>query len=134
MTSCTLLSGKGHSGEGYESSAWFNAESRAGVRYQIARISFGRRIELARKIREIGRKLEFLEAGGAGDKLEALVLAAEIDRAYLEWGLTAVEGLAIDGEEATPEALIARGPAELAAEILARIKGECGLNETERKN
>jgi hypothetical protein len=130
MTSCTS-----RSGEGYESSAWFDAESRAGVRYRIARMSFGRRIELARKIREIGRRLEFLEAGdGAGDKLEALVLAAEIDRAYLEWGLTAVEGLAIDGEEATPEVLIARGPAELAVEILARIKSECGLSETERKN
>lgn len=94
-----------------------------------------RRIELARKIREIGRKLEFHEAANdAREKLEAMVLAQEVDRAYLEWGLEAVEGLSIDGEAATPTSLIDRGPAELSAEILARIKSECGLNEDERKN
>ena len=54
----------------------------------MARISVGRRIELARRIREIGRKVEFLEAGqDPREKLEAAVLAAEIDRVYLEWGL-----------------------------------------------
>ena len=73
------------------------------MRYGIGRVSFGRRIELARRIREIGRKAEFLEAGGdVREKLEATVLAAEIDRAYLEWGLIGVEGLEIDGEAATP--------------------------------
>jgi hypothetical protein len=105
------------------------------VRFEIARISFGRRIELARRIREIGRKVEYLEAGSdARDKLEATVLAGEIDRVYLEWGLMTVEGLTIDGEAATPALLIERGPADLAAEILARIKRECGLTEDERKN
>ena len=33
------------------------------MRYEIVRVSFGRRIELARRIREIGRKVEYLEAG-----------------------------------------------------------------------
>jgi hypothetical protein len=61
-------------------------------------------------------------------------LASEIDRVYLEWGLEAVEGLTVDGETATPALLIDRGPAELAAEILARIRSECGLSEDERKN
>jgi len=94
-----------------------------------------RRIELARKIREIGRKVEFLEAGqDPREKLEAMVLAAEIDRAYLEWGLEEIEGLTIDGEPATPVALIEKGPMELAQEILTRIKRECGLSEDERKN
>lgn len=118
----------------YQSSAWFEAESCAGVRYRIARVSVNRRIELAKKVREIGRKLEFLEAGDAREKLEAMVLSGEIERAYLEWALEAVEGLRIDGEAATPSLLLEKGPAALAAEILERIKSECGLNADERKN
>jgi hypothetical protein len=106
-----------------------------GVRYEIVRISFGRRIELARRIREIGRKIEYLEAGtDARETLEATVLAAEIDRVYLEWGLVSVEGLEIDGVAATAESLIDRGPVALAVEILGRIKSECGMSEAERKN
>lgn len=138
MTSCMSPSGKespaaGAAG-GHRSSAWFAAEAMPGVRFRIARISVARRIELARRVREIGRKLEFLEAGDAREKLEAAVLAAEIDRAYLEWGLEEIEGLEIDGEAATPAALIDKGPVGLAEEVLARIKEECGLGEEERKN
>jgi hypothetical protein len=124
-----------HSGKGWESRIWFDAEAMEGVRYEIVRVSFGRRIELARRIREIGRKMEYLEAGSdARETLEATVLAAEIDRAYLEWGLVSVEGLEIDGAVATPETLVDRGPVELAVEILGRIKSECGMTEDERKN
>jgi len=141
--SSTLPSGEGRSGDGVEghaSTAWFDAETRAGVRhpgvrYAIRRVSFGGRIELARRIREIGRKAEYLEASNdVRDKLEATVMGAEIDRAYLEWGLVGVEGLEIDGTAATPESLIDAGPVDLAVEILARIKAECGLTEDERKN
>jgi hypothetical protein len=118
-----------------ESFRWFEAAEYPGVRYRIARISLGRRIELARRVREIGRKLEFFEAGNeARDKLEAAVLQCEIDRAYLEWGLEVVEGLEIDGEAATPELLVERGPLKLAMEILEKIRGECGLKDDERKN
>jgi len=130
MTRCSL-----HSDKHYESAVWFDAEGRPGVRYQVARVSFGGRIELARRIREIGRKTEYLEAGSdVREKLEAAVLRAEIDRAYLEWALTGVEGLEIDGVAATVEMLIEKGPLELATEILRRIKSECGLSEDERKN
>lgn len=119
----------------HESSLWFDAAACGGARYRIARISLGRRIELARRIREIGRKLEYLEAGnGAWEKIEAAVLQTEIDRVYLEWGLEAVEGLDIDGEPATPQTLIERGPLKLAIEILGKIRAECGLTEDERKN
>ncbi|MBV9397575.1 MAG: hypothetical protein JO062_06330 [Bryobacterales bacterium] len=105
------------------------------MRYRIARISLGRRIEFARRVREIGKRLEFLEAGSdAREKLEAAVLQAEIDRAYLEWGLEAVEGLDIDGERATPQMLIERGPLNLSMEILGKIRAECGLTEDEKKN
>ena len=142
MTSCTLHLDKaaaGGPGTSYDSAVWFDAASVAGVRFAVARISLGRRIELARKMREIGRKAEFLEAGGAAqddarERLEAAVIAGEIDSAYLEWGLVAVEGLTIDGAEATPALVIERGPMELAAEALARVQAEWGLSETERKN
>ena len=129
MTSCISLSGR------HDSSAWFDAETYAGVRFRVARISVGRRIELARRIREIGQKVEFLEAGrDPREKLEAAVLGAEIDRVYLEWGLEEIAGLTIDGEQATPGALIEKGPMDLAREILMRIKRECRLSESERKN
>jgi hypothetical protein len=135
MTNCTSRSGEKDAGEKYDSWVWFDSETHAGVRIGIVRVSFGRRIELARRIREIGRKVEYLEAGNdAKEKLEATVLAAEIDRAYLDWGLKGVEGIEIDGLAATPARLIDDGPVELAAEILARIKRECGLTEDERKN
>jgi hypothetical protein len=130
MTNCIS-----HSGEKYESVEWFGSESRRGVRFGIARVSFGRRIELARRIREVGRKAEYLDASGdVKDHLEARVVAAEIDRAYLDWGWVGVEGLEIDGLVATPAAAIDAGPVELAAEVLARIKSECGLKDDERKN
>jgi len=130
MTSCISPSG-----EKYASSVWFDSVARQGVRFGILRVSFGRRIELARRIREIGRRVEFLSAGNdAREKLEAAVLGAEIDRVYLEWGLIGVEGIEIDGVVATAASVIEAGPVELTAEILARIKSECGLTDDERKN
>ena len=93
--------------------AWFDAETHSGVRFRVARMSFGRRIDLARRIREIGRKAEFLEAGDdVREKLEAAVLQVEIDRVFLEWGLEAIEGLEIDGETAATATLIEKGPPE----------------------
>ncbi|MGH9593159.1 MAG: hypothetical protein ACRD5L_08715, partial [Bryobacteraceae bacterium] len=111
MTNCTSpLDNARH-----ESSAWFDAETQAGVRFRVARVSVARRIGLARRIREIGRKIEFLEAGNdAREKIEAAVLAGEVDQAYLEWGLEEIRGLTIDGEPATPESLIEKGPMPLA--------------------
>ena len=118
----------------HASTVWFDSQSCAGVRFQVRRVSLGRRIDLARKLREIGRKLEFLQAGGAGEQFEAAVVKNEIERAYLEWGLERIEGLDIDGAAATPELLIERGSLDLAEEILGRIKAECGLSQAERKN
>jgi hypothetical protein len=135
MMSSTSRSLRSEAEHSFDSALWFDAESAAGVRYSIARLTFGRRLELARRIREIGRKAEFLAAGtDAREKLEAAVVGAEVDRAYLEWGLLAVEGLTIDGEAATPQAVVDKGPLELAMEILGRVKSECGLSESQRKN
>jgi hypothetical protein len=130
-----LVNGPSGSGADYDSVEWFDAEAVPGVRFAVARMSFGRRVELVRRLREIGRKAEFLEAGtDTREKLESAVLAGDVDRAYLEWGLADVEGLSIDGETATVEELIAKGPVALALEVLAKVKAECGLSEDERKN
>jgi hypothetical protein len=135
MMSSTSHSLRSEAEHSYDSALWFDAESAVGVRYAIARLTFGRRLELARRIREIGRKAEFLAAGAdTREKLEAAVVGAEVDRAYLEWGLLAVEGLTIDGEAATPDAVVDKGPLDLAMEILRHVKSECGLSEAERKN
>jgi len=119
----------------YESEKTAEAATAPGVKYTIARISLGRRIELTRRMWELARKVECLEAGeDPREKLEGALLAGEIDRLYLNWGLIRVEGLTLDGQTATPESLIAAGPEELCREILAAVKAECGLTEEERKN
>ena len=106
-----------------------------GVRFTINRISFGRRLELSRRVRELTRKAEFLEAGTElGEKIEAGILMQEVDALYLRWGLVTLEGLRIDGEPATVDQLLDRGPEELTREIIQAIKEQCGLSEAERKN
>jgi hypothetical protein len=130
-----LVNGTPGASADYESVEWFDSDAIPGVRFAVARMSFGRRVELVRRLREIGRKAEFLEAGtDAREKLDGAVLAGDVDRAYLEWGLAAVEGLSVDGEIATVEGLIDKGPVTLALEILNKVKAECGLSEDERKN
>jgi hypothetical protein len=98
-------------------------------------MSFGRRVELMRRVRELSRRVEFLEAGQKpGEQMEAGLLRAEIDRMFVLWGLESVSGLVLDGAEATPEALIERGPEEVFREALAAVRAQTGLSEEERKN
>jgi hypothetical protein len=119
----------------YESIVTVSSTVMPGVEFRIVRLSFGRRMELARSVLELSRRAEFLQAGEkCNDGIEAHVIACEIDRLYLEWGLVEVAGLQIDGEHATPESLIETGPEDLAHEIVAAIKRECALTEQERKN
>ena len=119
----------------YGSYSLVNSKLADGVKYKVAKMSFGRRIELTRRIRELGARREFLEAGDSpGDKMDAALLASEIDRLYLMWGLQEIQGLELDGQPATPESLIESGPEDLFREALAAIKQECGLSEAERKN
>src|ERR1700744_6174230 len=64
----------------------FSIESKTlrGVRFAIHRISFGRRMELSRRVRELSRKADYLEAGtDIHEKIEAGILAQEIDAMYL---------------------------------------------------
>jgi len=109
--------------------------SHPGVEFVIARMTFGRRIELMRRVRDLAARLEFFEAGqDAKNGMEASLLAAEIDRLYVLWGLEEVRGLDVDGAPATAERLIEAGPEELFVEALTAVKAECGLSEAERKN
>ena len=119
----------------YESGLWIESKAAPGVRFAIQRVSLGRRMEFSRRVRELSRKAEFLEAGTQIDeKIEANILAQEIDVMYLQWGLMSIEGLFIDGEAATTGLLLERGPENLAREIIGAIKEQCGLSEPERKN
>jgi hypothetical protein len=92
-------------------------------------------MELARRLRGIGAKLEYLNAGSdLESKLGSAMVAAEIDATYIRWGLIEIQGLTIDGEAATADRLIEWGPEPLAREVVEAVKRECCLSEDERKN
>jgi hypothetical protein len=106
-----------------------------GVEFVIARMTFGRRLELMKRVRDLAARLEYFDAGREEkNRIEASLLGAQLDRLYIEWGLEEIRALELDGEPATPQLLIDKGPEDLFQEILAAIKSECGLNEQERKN
>jgi hypothetical protein len=111
------------------------SKARPGVEFVIALMTFGRRIELMRRVRDLAARLEYFEAGrDAKNGMEASLLGAEIDRLYIRWGVEEIRGLKIDGVPASVEALLESGPEELFFEALAAVKAECGLDENERKN
>jgi len=119
----------------WQSKTVVRSEAWPGVEFVIARITFGRRLELLKRVRDLAVRLEYFEAGREEkNRIEASLLGAQLDRLYIEWGLEEVLGLQIDGEQATPESLVDRGPEELFQEALAAVKAECGLSEQERKN
>ena len=96
-----------------------------GVTYTVARMSFLRRLDLMRQVRELARKIEFLNAGqDIAAKMDGTLLQAEIDRLYVIWGLQEVGGLTVDGKDATPELLVRAGPESLFREALAAVRKE----------
>ncbi len=119
----------------WESRKTIASETHPGVEFVIARMSFGRRLELMRRVRDLAVRLEFFEAGReARNEMEASLLGGEIDRLYLLWGVEEIRGLELNGSPATAESLIEIGPEELFTEALSAVKTECGLSENERKN
>ena len=119
----------------YESVTVVESKVASGVKYTVAKMSFGRRMELMRQVRELARKMEFLEAGhDPGQKMDAGLLRVEINRLYVKWGLRAISGLDLDGVEATPESLVETGPEELFREAVAVVRTQTGLSAAERKN
>jgi hypothetical protein len=111
------------------------SEAMPGVEFVVARMTFGRRLELMKKVRDLSGRIEYFDAGrDEKNRMEASLLGAEMDKLYLAWGLEEVRGLSLDGVVATPELLVQQGPEALVHEALAAIKAECGLTEPERKN
>ena len=119
----------------YQSTIKIHSKLHPGVSYQVVRMSFDRRMLLMRQVREIARELEFYRAGQTdAEQMEAHILNAQIERAYISWGVSAIEGLRIDGVEATPESLLERGPEDLVHEAIQAVRAECSLTDEERKN
>lgn len=119
----------------YESTVTIRSQACPGVAFKVFRMSFGRRMELVRRIREVSARLKFLEASTEfEEQVEANLLAQQIEELYVRWGLQEVDGLIIDGEPACIDLLIDRGPEELSKEISQAVKSLCGLTEQERKN
>jgi hypothetical protein len=131
MTICSSDSHEAH----WTSTVELASEATPGVRFTVRRMSLGRRDELIRRVRELAQRAEFHAAGETvEDRLQAASLALEVDSTYIRWGLVRLTGLSIDGADATTELLISDGPEELAREIVAAVKAQCALSETERKN
>jgi len=119
----------------YQSSVTLASKAAAGVEFEVARMSFGRRLELMRQVRDLSQRREFHDAAGTpGGQMESAVLSMEIDALYWRWGLQAVRGLQIDGAAVDAAAQWERGPEALTREILTAIRAEAGLSEDERKN
>src|SRR6202050_4724483 len=98
----------------WQSRRLVESEARPGVEFVIARMTFGRRIELMRQVRDLAARLEYFEAGrDAKNDMEASLLGAEIDRLYIRWGLEEIRGLELDGVPATAGSLIEVGPGGL---------------------
>jgi hypothetical protein len=119
----------------WRSAEEYRSSKYPGVRYRVIRMSMGRRIELTRRVKDLMKRMEFLNAGNtAGDKVDAAILAGEMDRLYWDFGLESLEGMEINGEPINPEAQFERGPEDLSREILQRIKSGLQLSEGEQKN
>ncbi|BDC52081.1 hypothetical protein F183_A43960 [Bryobacterales bacterium F-183] len=105
------------------------------VKYRISKMSMGRRLELTRRLRDLMKRLEFANAGTSNeDKMDAAILAGEIDRLYWEFAVESIEGIQMNGDEIGPTTQFELGPEDLSREILMRIKQQTQLTETERKN
>lgn len=105
------------------------------VSFIIQRVSVARRLELLRRVRDLTSRIDFYRAGALiGDKLDASIASGEVESLYVTWGVIRIDGLLIDGNEATPELLISSGPEELVREAADSVRKQLGLSEDERKN
>jgi hypothetical protein len=119
----------------YESEAVIESEAAPGVSFTVFKMSYGRRFELMRRIRDLARRHEFLEASERlEDRMEAALVESEINLTYLRWGLKSISGLTVDGADATPEILAEKGPENLFREALKAVRTQAGLTPEERKN
>ena len=120
--------------ENYFSLDWRESQTHTGVRFAIRRVSLAQRLELTRQVRELTLRYEFLKAGDAVDQLDAALADLLVKKLYLEWGVVALQGLLIDGEMATVQTLVEKGPEDLVDEAIAALQTAIGLTDEERKN
>ena len=119
----------------YDSTLSVQSSVLPGVTLTIRRVSVARRLELLRKVRELAARIEFHKAGAQlEDKLEASIASAEVESLYVVWGVSKVDGLLLDGSDATPESVVACGPEDLVREAATLVRSQLGLSEDERKN
>jgi hypothetical protein len=85
-------------------------------------------------IQDLILKNEFLRAGDAFEQSQASLADLLARRVYLEWGISEIEGLTIDGSPASLQDVIERGPEGLCEEMASTIQSELSLSEEERKN
>lgn len=118
----------------YSSLVWRESAVMPGVHFAIRRLSLVQKIELTQRMRELTIKNEFLQSGNIADQLQAFLSDLFARKLYLEWGLTEIRGLSIDGSPADVQALLEKGPEKLVDEAVTMIGEETGLTEQERKN
>jgi len=119
----------------YESAVVIESQVAPGVTFTVLKMSYERRSELMRRISELARRHEFIKASERlDDRMEAALLESEINLTYLKWGLKSIDGLTVDGAEATPDLLAEKGPEELFREALTAVRAQAGLTLEERKN
>ncbi|SRR5579884_1867710 len=131
MMNSTLHSPELHE---YSSLVWHNSERRPGVRFATRQMSLAQRIALTKQVRDLMLRHDFLKGGDTADQLQATLGDLLSRRLYVEWGLAHIEGLSIDGTNATVELLIEHGPEDLTQEIANAIISDLHLTEEERKN
>src|SRR6185312_8950064 len=110
----------------FESARWIESEQIRGVRFSVREPSLGNRIDLTRKLHDLTARNEFLAGGRELEQLELVLADLLVQKALIEWGLIAIEGLRIDGAIPTTDRLIETGPEKLVAEIAAVIRAKCG--------
>ncbi len=119
----------------YESVEQVESKIAGGVTYSVSKMSFERRMELMKRVRDLARRADFLVAAeDANSKMDAALLEVEIERLYVKWGLREVTGLEVDGSAATPDSLAESGPEDLFREALAAGRAAAGLSDADRKN
>ena len=69
----------------YESFLWTESSEEADVRFRVRCMSFGRRLELMKRVGDSLARLEFMQAGEQTPEVvtEATTLGAAIDREFL---------------------------------------------------
>jgi hypothetical protein len=98
----------------YTSTFELESSSCPGVRLRLRRMSYGRRLELLKQVREIVGRMEYFNAGSSAvERIEAATLSAELEQLYLKWGVDSIEGLTIDGNPADGAALFDSAPESL---------------------